>query len=315
MKWQDFPTIKLLIEAAQKLKIQTETVGKDGFVKFSRGKKSAFVYRTKMPLNNHVSVIISESKCLTSKILHSAGIPTQRYYFCLSTVSAQKRAKKLGFPLVVKPNSGSEGQGVTANITLPSELLTAIKLAYKFYPSLAISKFFPGEDYRLLVLKNKVIGAIKREPPFIKGDGKKTIRELIKAENNKRETTLRKIKIDHEVKRCLKKTKKTLNDILSRGEKLVLRQNANWSTGGSVKTLNLNFFHPSILDSARSASSLLNLQLAGVDFILKDPEKSLENNGIVLEINANPGIGVFHRPNAGRPQKVAPLILKALLSP
>lgn len=321
MNWQDFPTLKLLIKYAKELKIESQIVGKMGLVKFSKGKKSAFVYRTRTPLNNHTSVVISESKYLTGKILNSSSILSQRYYWCSSATTASRIARKLGFPLVVKPNVGAKGEGVTANVSSTSEFDEAVKLAFKFHPRIAVSPFFPGENYRLLVLKNEVIGAIERKPPEIIGNGKTGIKNLIAFENQKREklnkdrfVTLMKIEIDDEVKRILEKQNLKLNSVLPKDRVLYLRANANWSSGGTAKTVSLDDFHPTIIETAIRASKAIGLQFAGVDMIIKDIKKPFsKENGVVLELNSSPAIGVFHQPFTGKPKKIAPLLLKALL--
>lgn len=313
MSWQDYPTLKLLIKAAKKLEVDYQIVGKLGFVRFQKGQKVSYVYRTKTPLNSYVSVYLSESKYLASKILQEAGLATQKYQIFSNPSLILKASRRLGFPLVIKPNIGSQGNGVTANITSEDELLTAVELAQKFHPNITLSPFFPGEDYRLLVLNNKVIAAIRRRPPRATSDGRKTIKQLIQEKNKKRKIH-HQIKIDREVKRVLRKKNYQLSSILPQGKTIVLRANANWSTGGTVRTIKPEKFHPTIIQAALKASQILTLNLAAIDFILKDPRQSIKDNGIILEANANPGIGIFHQPAVGEPQKVAQRLLKAMLN-
>ena len=322
MSWQDYPTLKLLIQAAKKLEVDYQIVGKLGFVRFQKGPRLAYVYRTKTSLNSYVSVYLSESKYLASKILQEAGLPSPTYRIFSNPSSVLKAARNLGFPLVVKPNIGSQGNGVTANINSEDELLVAVELAQKFHHKTALSPFFPGEDYRLLVLNHELIAAIKRRPPKIKGDSQRTIRALIRQENQKRKclnqtrfVPLMMIKIDQETKRCLHRAGLKLTSILPLKKTLFLRTNANWSSGGTATTLNLDEFHPEIKKAAIKANQLLGLRFAGLDFIIKDIQKPLaKGNGIILEINSAPAIGVFHQPASGEPQKVAQRMLKAMLA-
>lgn len=313
MSWQDYPTLQLLIKAAKKLEIKHQIVGKLGFVRFQKGKKTTYVYRTKTPLNSYVSVYLSESKYLASKILQEASLPTQEYKLFSNPSLILKSARHSGFPLVIKPNIGSQGNGVTANINSEEELLAAVELAQKFHPKVALSPFYPGDDYRLLVLQGKVIAAIKRTPPKVTGNARKTIKQLIKEKNKKRKKH-HQIKIDSEVRRIIKKQGYQLSTVLPKGRTITLRANANWSTGGTVRTIKPEKFHPSIIQAALKATEALTLNLAAIDLIIKDPEKSLKKNGIILEVNANPGIGIFHQPATGQPQKVARRILKAMFA-
>lgn len=313
MSWQDYPTLRLLIKAAKKLGVEHQIVGNLGFVRFQKAKKVAYVYRTKTALNSSVAVYLSESKYLASKILQEAGLPSQSYRIFRNPSLVLKAARSLGFPLVVKPNIGSQGNGVTANISSEDELLTAVELAQKFHPTIVLSPCFPGDDYRLLVLNHQVIGAIRRKPPQVTGDGRKTIEQLIEEKNKKRKIH-HLIKLDSEIRRVLRKKNYQLNSFLPQAKSLVLRENANWSTGGTVQTIKLENFHETIIEAGIKASQVLTLNLAAIDFIIKDPQRPLSDNAIILEANANPGIGIFHQPAKGEPQKVARRILKAILA-
>ncbi|MBU0626803.1 hypothetical protein KKG31_01450 [Patescibacteria group bacterium] len=42
-----------------------------------------------------------------------------------------------------------------------------------------VQEFFQGDDYRVVTVNYKFVAAIKRVPPFVVGDGKKNIRQLI----------------------------------------------------------------------------------------------------------------------------------------
>lgn len=185
-----------------------------------------------------------------------------------------------------------------------------------------MAKFHPGEDYRLLVFKDKVVATIKRLPPQIIGNGKSKIKQLISKENFKRKKfnqkagikAYKKIKIDSETQRQLKKNHFKLDSVLPKNQILVLRGVANCSAGGIAQTLAVKSFHPTIVQAAIKAAKAIGLTFASIDFILKDPKKPLEEeNGVILETNSSPGLVPHHYPFIGQPQKIAPLIFKALL--
>ena len=46
-----------------------------------------------------------------------------------------------------------------------------------------VEKFLPGDDYRLLVVGDRLVAAARREPPLVIGDGLQTVRELVDAVN------------------------------------------------------------------------------------------------------------------------------------
>ena len=79
----------------------------------------------------------------------------------------------------------------------------------KKYKDIIIEKYYEGDDYRVCVINNKVVAVSKRIPPYIIGDGIKSINQLINDLNSDErrgedhEKPLTKIKIDDEVIRNL----------------------------------------------------------------------------------------------------------------
>ena len=65
-----------------------------------------------------------------------------------------------------------------------------------------VEKFAPGDDYRLLVVGDKMVAAARREPAQVIGDGCSTIRQLVDEVNadprrgDDHATVLSKIKLD-----------------------------------------------------------------------------------------------------------------------
>ena len=59
------------------------------------------------------------------------------------------------------------------------EALIAFKEAKEISRLVIVEKFITGDDYRLLVINNKLVAAAKRTPAHVIGDGKSTIQELV----------------------------------------------------------------------------------------------------------------------------------------
>jgi cyanophycin synthetase len=87
-------------------------------------------------------------------------------------------AQKVGLPVVVKPQDGNQGKGVTVNITDRAQLEEAYKNAAD-YGTVMVERFLPGQDFRLLVVGDQLVAAARREPPQVLGDGERTVRELV----------------------------------------------------------------------------------------------------------------------------------------
>ena len=90
-----------------------------------------------------------------------------------------KYAEKLGYPLIVKPNSQSQGSGVTL-VNNKKELVFSLKEIFKIDRIAIIERYLPGRDYRIVVLDGEIISAYERIPLSVTGDGKNSVFSLLK---------------------------------------------------------------------------------------------------------------------------------------
>jgi [lysine-biosynthesis-protein LysW]--L-2-aminoadipate ligase len=106
-------------------------------------------------------------KARTSVLLQAAGLPTPRTVIALTPAAGLAAAEKLGFPVVVKPLTGSWGRLVTlvrdrqeACAVLEHRAALAGPQQHIVYLQELIDK--PGRDIRVLVAGDEVIGATYR---------------------------------------------------------------------------------------------------------------------------------------------------------
>ena len=167
-------------------------------------------------------------------------MPTAQGYPVTSPADAWETAEYIGVPVVVKPQDGNQGRGVTTNLTTKEQVLAAYAAALGESSSVIVEKFAPGNDYRLLVVGGQVVAASRREPAQVMGDGRKTIRELVEIENRDprraehHASSLSKIHIDDIAVNILKDQGFTADSIPPAGQMVLIRRNANLSTGGTA---------------------------------------------------------------------------------
>ncbi len=138
-------------------------------------------------------------------------------------------AEKLGYPLVLKPTNAGAGRGVFTDIRTTEEFKHALnhvrnKLGFG---DVIVEKFIKGEDYRVYVLEDRVLGIYRREAANVIGNGKDNIRKLIKKKNIIRRKNPfirdRTIKVDQSLKKFLEEQGKSLKYVPKNGEKVYLR--------------------------------------------------------------------------------------------
>src|SRR5699024_3733015 len=140
------------------------------------------------PLSSAASLALCTHKEATRMQLQQAGVPVPqgRTFARGDYVTAREFAKRIGYPVVVKPSMGVRRIGVVAGIQDASqldaafELMSGSKLGHQDF---IVEKHVNGSDYRIVVIGDEVIAAIQREPSSVFGDGRSTIGELLVNKN------------------------------------------------------------------------------------------------------------------------------------
>jgi D-alanine-D-alanine ligase-like ATP-grasp enzyme len=231
---------------------------------------------------------------------------------------APKYASKLGFPVIVKPNSKSQGVGVSL-VENKKELKLALVDVFKSDRVAIVERYLPGHDYRIVVLDNKIISAYERIALSVVGDGRSSIFSLLKQKQDFFIKNNRDTKINFDDKRIKLKLKKygyTLKSILPKNEKVFLLDNANLSTGGDSIDVT-NTIHKEYQKIAINLARDMGLRIAGVDIMVLDGDitkKPTKKSYYVIEINAAPGLD--HYVTTGQVQRkiVEEMYLKILIA-
>ena len=257
---------------------------------------------------------ICADKDLTKEYLNKANVPVPegRVFTKESDLKdIGDYADSLGYPVVLKPTDGNAGKGVFANIQNRVNLIDLVKhvqndLGYK---NIIVEKFVEGNEYRIVVIGDRVLGSMIRRPASVLGDGKHTISQLIKKKNEIRvlnpHMTSRLIRVDREVIDLLNRSGYTLQSIPKKGTRVFLRTKSNLSTGGdSIDTT--DDLTPELKQIAIDAGKAIpGLAHYGVDMIV-DLER---NTGTILEVNTRPGLGGHMFPVIGKPRDFASEII------
>jgi D-alanine-D-alanine ligase-like ATP-grasp enzyme len=150
--------------------------------------------------------------------------------------AAYRYAAKIGFPVVVKPNSGSQGVGMAKAYT-KREFYQAMRFVFARDRVALVQSPLSGRDYRLVVLDRKVISAYERIPLNVIGDGRSTIRQLLTKKQkgfvaSGRDTIIR--SEDKRIAYNLKRQRLNMRSVLAQGQRVYLLDNANLSSGGDA---------------------------------------------------------------------------------
>ena len=184
---------------------------------------------------------------------------------------------------------------------------------------MVVEKFAPGHDYRVLVVGGKVVAAARREPAQVLGDGVRTIRELVDVVESRsppRRAPRHRAEQDQARRRvpwAFWPIKATRPIPFRRPARIVLiRRNGNLSTGGTAIDVTERV-HPQVAARAVEAAQVIGLDIAGVDVVATDISVPLEEQGgVIVEINAAPGLRMHLQPSVGISRPVGEAIVATL---
>ncbi|GAB2815866.1 cyanophycin synthetase [Comamonas piscis] len=304
------PSTGAIVDAAVARGIPFRRLTSGSLVQLGWGSKARRFQAAEIDSTSAVAESIAQDKDLTKRLLHAAGVPVPMGRPVADVDEAWEVALEVGLPVVVKPQDGNQGKGVVVNITTREGLDAAYKTASEFGDEIMVERFLPGHDFRLLVVGGQLVAAARREPPQVLGDGQHTIRELVNLVNQDPRrgtghgTALTKIRLDDIAISRIASEGMTPDSVPGQGQRVVLRNNANLSTGGSATDVT-DDVHPEIAARAIEAAQTIGLHICGVDVVCETMLKPLEEqSGGIVEVNAAPGLRMHLAPSFGKPRHV-----------
>jgi cyanophycin synthetase len=315
------PSTASLVRAAEERDIPWQRLNRYSLVQFGHGRYQQRIQATTTGGTGNIAVELAGDKEETNGILRDLGLPVPEQRIVQSSTDAKRAAKRIGFPVVLKPLAGNHGRGVSINLKSEEEVEVAFTKAREHGRSIIVESYVEGYDHRLLVINGELVAAAKREPGHVIGDGKHTIEELVDIVNQDprrgvgHEKVLTRIEFDHQAERLLAKLGYDRNTVPEDGEKVYLRSTANLSTGGTAQDVT-DIIHPDNRDMAIRAIKAIGLDIGGVDFLTNDIALSYrEAGGAICEVNAGPGFRMHVAPSEGTPRDVAGPVIDMLFPP
>lgn len=314
------PSTGSIVTAAAARGIPWRRLTQGSLVQFGWGSKQRRIWAAEVDSTSAVSESIAQDKDLTKKLLHAAGVPVPIGRPVKDVEDAWAVAQEIGLPVVLKPQDGNQGKGVTVNITTREQLEIAYRAAEEI-GEVMVEKYLPGSDFRLLVVGNQLVAAARRDPPLVVGDGQHTVRELVEQVNadprrgDGHATSLTKIRFDDIAIARLDTQGLKPESVPEKGRRVVLRNNANLSTGGTATDVT-DDVHPEVAARAVAAAQMVGLDICGVDVVCETVLRPLEEqHGGIVEVNAAPGLRMHLSPSYGKGRNVGEGVINHLYGP
>lgn len=243
----------------------------------------------------------ARDKFLNFNVPHAKGL----VFF--NPLKAIKFAKKVGFPLVIKPNVSGFSRGSYFPITNYKALYKAIFLAKLWWPYTVVEQYLEGKNYRVVVVNGKIMSVLQRYAPFVIGDGMSSIEMLIDIENKTRQKMnlypcMSPLSKGRQSRAYLAKKGYRLTSIPMKNERVVLYYRISLKPGGSVEIIAKSSIPEKNETLFKAVLTHFNANILGIDVIM---EKGIDTDFdkqkcIFLEVNSRPYLKMHAYPRYGK---------------
>lgn len=308
------PSTRALYEAARQAGIPVRRLG-GSLLELGHGIYRRRLWGTVADTSSAVAVDLAGHKHWTKERWNAWGLPVVEGSLASTPEEALQAFFRLGAPALVKPALGRQGRGVSGPVFSEAQLQEAVAVAAREGWPLLVERYVEGATFRILVVGGKARAAAQRLPPRVVGDGRRTVRQLVEEENGHPRRgeghgrPLSRIPMDDQAFQALSTQGLTWDSVPARGQVVALRFTANLSTGGTARDVT-DEIHPSLLRLAEEAALAVGLDIAGVDLLAPSAASS---EGVLLEVNASPGLRMHLDPDEGRPRPVGVDIVRHVM--
>lgn len=266
--------------------------------RFGQGSCSRVLFESGSCADGLLGARVAGSKAATKLTLQSLGLPTPAFRLAADEAQLRSSLEVVGYPCVTKPIDRSGGKGVSAGLTTWDQVLEGFRAARAHsHGPVMLEAHVKGDDHRLMVVDGRLVAAIRREAPSVRGDGVHTVRELVDLLNANRHAHglassgfRRPVRLDASAQVHLSGLGLTQESVLETGRSIRVRSNSNLSTGGECVDVTSRV-HGQVRQYAEALAQTLNLPMLGLDYMTEDISGSPQGGGgHFVEINTTPGL-------------------------
>lgn len=218
-----------------------------------------------------------------------------------------------GFPVVVKPNVSGYSRGSYFPINSYADLWRGIFKAKAWWPTTVIEQYLSGTNYRVLCTGEELISVIRRYPPFVIGNGRDSINQLIDEENKIREQkklydAMFPISKSQAVVAHLKKQGLSLESVPDKDKHIELFHRVALAPGGIVEIISKHTIAAQNKELFLDVVRMFGANILGIDVIFENSitQSYKQQKCIFIEVNSRPYTKMHHYPRFGEAEDLTP---------
>ena len=279
----DKPFFRIMDEICKEKNIKQDIISYGWITKLQKENVSKYIIGYQFDLNSAISYNIAGDKFATFEVLKSSNIPTiehrmifnpqtrTKYYQNKFLNEAKELLKQNNNKLVIKANDSCKGKDV--HFCSNDEEIESVveKLFESNNDTLSACPYIDiSYEYRAIYLCGEILYIYKKKKPYVIGNGKNTIKELI----------TQKFSEDMKIDIC---RGLDVNSVPDDGEEITISWKHNLSSGAEPIIIDENDeFIKEVRNIAKKAGDALNIKFASVDVVVTEKKEVL-----VMEINGS----------------------------
>jgi cyanophycin synthetase len=310
-----------VVEAARARGIPVMRLDGDCLVQFGHGSRQKRIQGVVTSHSGFIAEAVSRDKLLTKRLFAALRLPTARGRLASDPDDAWAAAGEIGLPVVIKPRDADYANGVSVRLTTKAEVAEAWTLARAVRSEVLVEQHLAGVPHRLFIVSGRMVGAARRDPARVVGDGKQNVAELIAAANRDPrrgdgpDSPWHPIEIDEPLRVALEREGLGLGSVPEAGRCVALQNRPRNCRAETVRDVT-DLVHPDVAAAAIAAVHVTGLDVAGVDVMAEDIARPLdEQGGGILEVNAGPAIYLHRRPACSPERPVVEAVVDSLIPP
>lgn len=311
------PSTRAIIRAAEARGIPWRRVTNNSLCQLGEGVWRRRIWTAETDATGAIAEALAQDKQMTRMLLEQVGVPVPRGRVAKTVEEACAVARELGFPVVVKPRDGNHGRGVSFGIRDCDDMAEAFAIAieenHRRSGGVIVEQYARGVAHRLLVVGERMVAAARGQHDVVVGDGTRTIRELVDDANRDPHRgpnftdILSLMKLDDLAVAQLKRQSLTPDDVPEAGRRVTIKINGDLTTDETDEVC------PDVARHVVLAAKAVGLDIAGIDLVAEDISRPLaEQRGMVIEVNAGPGMFMHIAPRHGKPRPVGEAIVELM---
>lgn len=207
-------------------------------------------------------------------LLRMYGIPVPRYVI-INRMNAGKTFPQQ-YPVVLKPIGHLQKyHEIYTHIDNYAEYTQTRDDLLKRYERMMMENQIEGESYRIYLFAGDVMDIIQRIRPFVVGNGKDTVRQLIEMRNKMRiEQKQHPTRLISE--KLIDEQGYSLNSVLTKGVSLYITHSVHYQNGADSKHISIQQIPKENISLFKKAVQIVGYECAGIDYVSPDISQSYQ---------------------------------------